>query len=62
MIGVVGTALGQAGVSISSIAVGPSLETSSAVMVTSTTTPASGAVIEQLRGGGGIQELHRVAL
>jgi D-3-phosphoglycerate dehydrogenase len=62
VIGVVGTALGQAGVSISSMAVGPSPETSTAMMVISTTTPAPDAVIEQLRGDGGIQELHRVTL
>jgi D-3-phosphoglycerate dehydrogenase len=62
VIGVVGTALGQAGVSISSMAVGPSPETGTAMMVISTTTPAPDAVIEQLRGDGGIQELHRVTL
>jgi D-3-phosphoglycerate dehydrogenase len=62
VIGVVGTALGQAGVSISSMAVGPSPETSTAMMVISTTTPAPDAVIEQLRTDGGIQELHRVTL
>jgi D-3-phosphoglycerate dehydrogenase len=62
VIGIVGTALGQAGVSISSMAVGPSPETSTAMMVISTTTPAPDAVIEQLRGDGGIQELHRVTL
>ena len=62
VIGVVGTALGEAGVSISSMAVGPSPETSTAMMVISTTSPAPDAVIEQLRGDGGIQELHRVTL
>jgi len=62
VIGVVGTALGEAGVSISSMAVGPSPETSTAMMVISTTTPAPDAVIEHLRGDGGIQELHRVTL
>ena len=62
VIGIVGTALGQAGVSISSMAVGPSPETSTAMMVISTTTPAPDEVIEQLRGDGGIQELHRVTL
>jgi hypothetical protein len=44
------------------MAVGPSPETSTAMMVISTTTPAPDAVIEQLRGDGGIQELHRVTL
>ena len=62
VIGIVGTALGKAGVSISSMAVGPSPETSTAMMVISTTTPASDAVIEQMRGDEGILELHRVTL
>ena len=62
VIGIVGTALGQAGVSISSMAVGPSPETSTAMMVISTTTPAPDAVIEQMRGDEGILDLHRVTL
>ena len=62
VIGIVGTALGAAGVSISSMAVGPSPETSTAMMVISTTTPAPDEVIEQMRGDEGILELHRVTL
>jgi D-3-phosphoglycerate dehydrogenase len=62
VIGLVGTALGAAGVSISSMAVGPSPETSTAMMVISTTTPAPDAVIEQMRGDEGILDLHRVTL
>ena len=62
MIGIVGTALGAAGVSISSMAVGPSPETSTAMMVISTTTPAPDAVVEQLRGDEGILDIHRVTL
>jgi D-3-phosphoglycerate dehydrogenase / 2-oxoglutarate reductase len=62
VIGIVGTALGTAGISISSMAVGPSPETTTAMMVISTTTPASDEVIEQMRGDEGILELHRVTL
>ena len=62
VIGVVGTALGEAGVSISSMAVGPSPETSTAMMVISTTTPAPDSVIEEMRGDEGVLELHRVTL
>jgi D-3-phosphoglycerate dehydrogenase len=62
VIGIVGTALGAAGVSISSMAVGPSPETSTAMMVISTTTPAPDVVVEQLRGDEGILDLHRVTL
>jgi D-3-phosphoglycerate dehydrogenase / 2-oxoglutarate reductase len=62
MIGIVGTALGAAGVSISSMAVGPSPEAATAMMVISTTTPAPDAVVEQLRGDEGILDIHRVTL
>jgi D-3-phosphoglycerate dehydrogenase len=62
VIGIVGTALGEAGVSISSMAVGPSPETATAMMVISTTTPAPDAVVDRLRGDEGILELHRVTL
>ena len=62
VIGIVGTALGAAGVSISSMAVGPSPEASTAMMVISTTTPAPDVVVEQLRGDEGILDIHRVTL
>ena len=62
MIGIVGTALGAAGVCISSMAVGPSPEASTAMMVISTTTSAPDAVVDQLRGDEGILDLHRVGL
>jgi D-3-phosphoglycerate dehydrogenase len=62
VIGIVGTALGAAGISISSMAVGPSPESSTAMMVISTSTPASDLVVEQLRGDEGILEIHRVTL
>ncbi len=62
MIGIVGTALGAAGVSISSMSVGPSPEAATAMMVISTTTSAPDAVVEQLRGDEGILDMHRVGL
>ena len=62
MIGIVGTALGAAGISISSMAVGPSPTADTAMMVFSTTSPASDAVVDQLRGDEGILDLHRVTL
>ncbi len=62
MIGIVGLALGAAGVSISSMAVGPSPEASTAMMVISTTTSAPDAVVDQLRGDDGILDIHRVGL
>jgi D-3-phosphoglycerate dehydrogenase / 2-oxoglutarate reductase len=62
VIGIVGTALGAAGVSISSMAVGPSPETSTAMMVISTTTAAPDLVVERLRGDEGILDIHRVTL
>ena len=62
VIGIVGTAIGEAGVSISSMAVGPSPETTTAMMVISTHTAAPDAVITQLRGDEGILDIHRVTL
>ena len=62
VIGVVGTALGAADVSISSMAVGPSPETATAMMVISTASPAPDVVVEQLRGDEGILDIHRVTL
>ncbi|HEY6430287.1 MAG TPA: phosphoglycerate dehydrogenase [Acidimicrobiales bacterium] len=62
VIGIVGTVLGAAGVSISSMAVGPSPRADTAMMVISTTSPAPDAVVEQLRGDEGILDIHRVTL
>jgi len=62
MIGIVGTALGAAGVSISSMAVGPSPSAPTAMMVISTTTAAPDDVLALLRGDEGILDLHRVTL
>jgi D-3-phosphoglycerate dehydrogenase len=62
MIGIVGTAVGQAGVSISSMAVGPSPTSSTAMMVMSTSTPTPDTVVDQLRGDEGILDIHRVTL
>jgi D-3-phosphoglycerate dehydrogenase len=62
MIGVVGTVLGNAGVSISSMAVGPSRESSTALMVLATNGPAPDESLERLRANPGILEVHRVTL
>jgi D-3-phosphoglycerate dehydrogenase len=62
VIGIVGTVLGAAGVSISSMAVGPSPQAETAMMVISTTSPAPDAAVEQLRGDEGILDIHRVTL
>ena len=62
MIGIVGTALGAAGVSISSMAVGPTPESATAMMVITTSTPAPDLVMEQLRGDVGILDIHPCTL
>jgi D-3-phosphoglycerate dehydrogenase len=62
MIGIVGTALGAADISISSMAVGPSPTAATAMMVISTLTSAPDAVVAQLRGDEGILDIHRVSL
>jgi D-3-phosphoglycerate dehydrogenase / 2-oxoglutarate reductase len=62
MIGIVGTALGGVGVSISSMAVGPIPGASTAMMVISTSTSAPDAVVDLLRGDEGILDIHRVGL
>jgi D-3-phosphoglycerate dehydrogenase len=62
MIGMVGTALGAADISISSMAVGPSPTAATAMMVISTTASAPDAVVDQLRGEEGILDIHRVSL
>jgi len=60
MIGVVGVALGDAGVSISSMAVGPSPD-GTALMVLATDRPAPDEAIARLQADPGIHELHRVS-
>ncbi len=62
MIGHVGLALGEAHVSISSMAVGPDPTTKTALMVISTTTPTPEAVIDRLRSTEGIQDIHLITL
>jgi D-3-phosphoglycerate dehydrogenase len=64
MIGLVGTALGEAGVSISSMAVGPATaETGgdSALMVLATDRPTPPATLERLAAQDGIAEVHSVS-
>jgi D-3-phosphoglycerate dehydrogenase len=58
MIGVVGTVLGDAGVSISSMAVGPSASGNTALMVLSTGGPVPDDALERLRASAGISDVH----
>jgi D-3-phosphoglycerate dehydrogenase / 2-oxoglutarate reductase len=60
MIGVVGLALGEAEVSISSMAVGPSAHASTALMVLSTDRPTPADVLERLARADGILDVHSV--
>ena len=64
MIGVVGLVLGDAGISISSMAVGPSggEDHGTALMVLSVGEAASDEVLDRLRSDEGILDLHRVTL
>ena len=62
MIGFVGTELGRSQVSISSMAVGPSPETKTALMVLSCDRRPDDEVLARLRQGAGIHELHRIEL
>jgi len=62
MIGRVGLALGEANISIMSMAVGPDVATKTALMVLSTATPTPPAVIERLRETDGIQDIHLISL
>jgi len=62
MIGQVGLALGEAHVSIASMAVGPDPASKTALMVLSTTTPTPSAVIERLRESDGIEDIHLISL
>ncbi|MGD0314316.1 MAG: NAD(P)-dependent oxidoreductase [Acidimicrobiales bacterium] len=60
MIGVVGTILGEAQVSISSMAVGPSASSNTALMVLSTDQTVPDDALERLRGAAGISDVHTV--
>ena len=62
MIGLVGVALGEARVSISSMAVGPDAATKTALMVLSTEAPTPAHVIERLRETEGIKDIHLITL
>jgi D-3-phosphoglycerate dehydrogenase len=60
MIGAVGTALGDAGISISSMTVGPSRSGNTALMVLSTDRPISDGVMTLLGAADGILDVHRM--
>jgi len=60
MIGVVGTILGDADVSISSMAVGPSATSNTALMVLSTDGQVPDRALAQLRDAAGISDVHTV--
>jgi D-3-phosphoglycerate dehydrogenase len=62
MIGLVGLALGEADISIASMAVGPDPKSHTALMVLSTERPTPASVIEQLRDTDGIQDIHLITL
>ncbi len=62
MIGRVGVALGNAGISIDAMAVGPDRKSRSALMVLSTSTPTPANVVEDLRSDDGILGIHVIAL
>jgi D-3-phosphoglycerate dehydrogenase len=60
MIGVVGTILGEAQVSISSMAVGPSATGNTALMVLSTDQTVPEDALTRLRAAAGISDVHTV--
>ena len=62
MIGLVGVALGEAGISITSMAVGPDLAAGTALMVMSTGTPTPESVVETVRATEGILDIHPITL
>jgi D-3-phosphoglycerate dehydrogenase len=62
MVGVVGLVLGDAGISISSMAVGPSRDSDTALMVLSTGEPVPDDVLARLTGSDGITDVHRIDL
>jgi D-3-phosphoglycerate dehydrogenase / 2-oxoglutarate reductase len=62
MIGLVGVALGEAGISITSMAVGPDQNSGTALMVMSTASPTPSSVVEKLRATEGIHGIHLISL
>jgi D-3-phosphoglycerate dehydrogenase len=60
MIGVVGTIVGEAQVSISSMAVGPSATSHTALMVLSTDQRVPDEALARLRSAPGISDVHTV--
>lgn len=62
MIGTVGTVLGLAEVSISSMAVSPDPSGGNALMVLTVDRAAPGAVVDELLRAPGIHEVHQVSL
>jgi D-3-phosphoglycerate dehydrogenase / 2-oxoglutarate reductase len=60
MIGLVGVVLGEAEVSISSMAVGPSTTGNTALMVLSTDRPVPDDAFARLRASDGILDIHRI--
>jgi len=62
MIGLVGVALGAAGISIVSMAVGPDPKTKTALMVLSTDVATPEEVVDTLRHTDGIQDIHLITL
>jgi D-3-phosphoglycerate dehydrogenase len=61
MIGVVGSALGRAGVSISNMAVGQTADAATALMVLSTDRPVPAPVLAELEAAEGILDVHAVS-
>ena len=62
MIGLVGVALGEVGVSINAMAVGPDQNSGTALMVMSTAAPTPTSVVERLRDTEGILGIHLITL
>ncbi len=60
MIGLVGSVLGDSGVSITNMNVGPSAQGNTALMVLSTAGPTAREVLDRLVGAPGILEVHSV--
>ena len=62
VIGVVGTVLGDAGLSVSSMAVAPDQGTGTALMVLSTESPCTDEVLAKLSSNDGIAAIHQISL
>ena len=62
MIGLVGVALGEAGISITSMAVGPDHNNGTALMVLSTGAPTPASVVERVGATEGILGIHLISL